>query len=115
MKTPLSLFVSYVIALLKGDDAEAIGIKIQTKAISILTAQIAVKTCHTLTLEENVENAEKELSVARVNGGDLITDNTAYVRTLLTRAQERDVAIEALNDHKKDIAFLETELELARK
>lgn len=114
-ETKLSLFVKLVVAILKGDDAVATGIKIQNKAISVLTAQIAVKVCHTLTLEEEVENTERELAVARVNGGDLITDNTEFIKTLLTRRQQRDEALETLKAHKEDIAFLEEELEIAKK
>jgi hypothetical protein len=39
----ISNFVNTVIAIIKGDDAEVIGLKIQKRAVAVLTAQIAVK------------------------------------------------------------------------
>ena len=62
----------------------------------------------------NVSSLET-ISAARVNSGELITNNTNYITTLLTRRQERDFALENLANHKEDIAFLEEELEIAKK
>jgi hypothetical protein len=39
----ISNFVNTVIAIIKGDDAEVISLKIQKRAVAVLTAQIAVK------------------------------------------------------------------------
>lgn len=113
-ETNVSLFFKLILAVIKGDDAEATAIKIQKKAIAALTAQIAAKVYHTLTLEDLLEAAEVELGVARVNGGDLITDNDKYIRVLLTRKMEFDTAVENLNTHKKTIKFLEEELSIAQ-
>jgi len=112
--TKLSLFVALALAIIKGDDAEATAIKIQKKAISVLTAQIAAKECHTLTLEENLESNEHELATARVNGGNLIKDNTSYITILLTRRNSVSLSKEVLNNHLEEIEFLRDELEAAR-
>ena len=113
--TEFGLFVKLALAVIKGDDAEARAIKIQKKAIACLTAQIAAKEFHQLSLEEAVENAEISLGEARVNFGDLITDNEAFIRALLVRRQERDAAELALKEHKEEIVFLKEELERAKK
>jgi hypothetical protein len=36
----ISNFVNTVIAIIKGDDAEVIGLKIQKRAVAVLTAQM---------------------------------------------------------------------------
>jgi hypothetical protein len=54
----ISNFVNTVIAIIKGDDAEVIGLKYK-RAVAVLTAQIAVKICKTLTLEGILDNAEE--------------------------------------------------------
>jgi hypothetical protein len=41
----ISNFVNTVIAIIKGDDAEVIGLKYK-RAVAVLTAQIAVKVCN---------------------------------------------------------------------
>jgi hypothetical protein len=111
----ISLFLKLAIATIQGDDSEAKAIKIQKKAIAYLTAQIAAKVCHTLSLEEKVESATQELANARVNGGELITDNTAYIRSLLKRRLEKTQAEQELEEHLEEIAFLEEELAIAKK
>jgi hypothetical protein len=65
----ISNFVNTVIAIIKGDDAEVIGLKIQKRAVAVLT-QIAVKVCRTLSLEGIEDLAEDNLNKARVNNGN---------------------------------------------
>jgi hypothetical protein len=73
----ISNFVNTVIAIIKGDDAEVIGLKIQ-KELLVLTAQIAVKVCRTLSLEGIEDLAEDNLNKARVNNGKLSTTISIY-------------------------------------
>jgi hypothetical protein len=110
----LSTFVASVVALLKGNDAEAIGLKIQRKAIAALTAQVAAKVCKTLTLEDDLENAEDNLKQVRVNNGALISNNDLYITGLLDAKYLLDSAKETLEAHKADIEFLENELFIAK-
>jgi hypothetical protein len=60
----ISNFVNTVIAIIKGDDAEVIGLKYK-RAVAVLTTQIAVKVCRTLSLEGIEDLAEDNLNKAR--------------------------------------------------
>jgi hypothetical protein len=62
------------------DDAEVIGLKIQKRAVAVLTAQIAVKVCRTLSLEGIEDLAEDNLNKARVNNGTLIVNDDQYIQ-----------------------------------
>jgi hypothetical protein len=79
----ISNFVNTVIAIIKGDDA-VIGLKIQKRAVAVLTAQIAVKVCRTLSLEGIEDLAEDNLNKARVNNGTLIVNDDQYIQNYLT-------------------------------
>lgn len=111
----VSLFVKLALAIIKGDDAQAIAIKIQRSAIAALTAQIAAKVYHTLVLEDELEKTEEAFISARVNGGEKIIDTSLYIRNLLTARRNKTLALEALDYHKEEIKFLEEELEIAKK
>lgn len=107
-----SLFLSLVVAVIKGDDAQAKAIKIQKKAIAGLTAQIAIKNAATLTLEDNVEQAEEALALGRINNGEAITNIDDYIKTSLANNRRVEAQKLVLKDHKDIVAFLESELEL---
>jgi hypothetical protein len=77
----ISNFVNTV-AIIKGDDAEVIGLKY--KRAAVLTAQIAVKVCRTLSLEGIEDLAEDNLNKARVNNGTLIVNDDQYIKNYLT-------------------------------
>jgi hypothetical protein len=79
----ISNFVNTVIAIIKGDDAEVIGLKYK-RAVAVLTAQIAVKVCRTLSLEGIEDLAEDNLNKARVNNGTLIVNDDQYIQNYLT-------------------------------
>jgi hypothetical protein len=111
----ISNFVNTVIAIIKGDDAEVIGLKIQKRAVAVLTAQIAVKVCRTLSLEGIEDLAEDNLNKARVNNGTLIVNDDQYIQKLLDAKFKFDQAASDLSDHKQDIEFLKKELENAKK
>jgi hypothetical protein len=80
----ISNFVNTVIAIIKGDDAEVIGLKYKKRAVAVLTAQIAVKVCRTLSLEGIEDLAEDNLNKARVNNGTLIVNDDQYIQNYLT-------------------------------
>jgi intracellular sulfur oxidation DsrE/DsrF family protein len=111
----VSNFVESVIAIIKGDDARAIGLKIQRRAIAILTAQIAIKVCKTLALEGVEDTAEGNLNKARLNSGTLIINDDQYIQNLLDAKFKYDQAAAELVAHKQDIEFLKKELENAKK
>jgi len=103
-------FVKLIIALITGDDAQATAIKIQKKAAAALTAQIAVKNAFTLSLEENVEQAEERLQLARINNGELITNTDVYIKNLLAYRRALLVEEKVLGEHLDVIAFLKATL-----
>jgi hypothetical protein len=78
----ISNFVNTVIAIIKGDDAEVIGLKYKKSCCG--TAQIAVKVCRTLSLEGIEDLAEDNLNKARVNNGTLIVNDDQYIQNYLT-------------------------------
>jgi hypothetical protein len=81
-------FIQAIIAKLKGEDAETRAKKIQNKALSAFTAEIAVQEPNLLDLEENVENARVDVEEALINGAEPIKDRVAYLRNYMA-AQER--------------------------
>ena len=105
-------FVKEVIAILKGDDAEATGQKILRQADSAFKTQIASLTGDTISLEDAVEDAKEALRLARLNHGQLISNRNVYISNLIT-AQNRLVdAEEALENHLAKLTFLNEQAEL---
>ncbi len=110
IKENVSLFIQLVVAAVKGDDAAAVGIKIQKTAIAQIRAQVAAKNAHTLTLEDNLESAKDALANARINGGVIISDSAEYIRGLLVANKNIETAEDAIAKHEKDIQFLTEQL-----
>lgn len=108
-------FVKQVVAVIKGDDAEAVGQKILRAADSALKTQIASLNGDTISLEDNVEAATEGLALARINDGQIISDRNAYVSNLFIAKNRLTDAEEALDAHKERLAFLEAEFELINK
>lgn len=102
-------FVKEVVAIIKGDDAEATGQKILRQADSALKTQIASLTGDTIALEDAVEDAGEKLRLARVNQGNIISDRNMYIRDLLSAKNNFSEAEEALEAHIEKIAFLQGE------
>jgi hypothetical protein len=99
-------FVKEIVALLKGDDAEATGQKVLRQADSAFKTQIASLTGDTIALEDKLEDAKEALRLARLNNGQLINDRNSYVTNLL-RAQNNLIdAEEALEAHNNKLQFL---------
>lgn len=103
-------FVKEFVARVNGDDATARGEKALRQADSALTTQIAVMTGDTVKFEDNVENAKEELAIARVNGGDPISNRDQYVKTLISRKNELTSAEEELESHLDTLNFLKETL-----
>jgi hypothetical protein len=105
-------FVKLAIAIITGDDATAVALKIQKKAAATLRAQIAVKSARTLELEEVLESAQTNSANAVVNNGALIASGEAFVSTLMSCKNSLNAAQDTLDAHTETIAFLESQLEI---
>jgi multidrug resistance efflux pump len=108
-------FVKEVVAVLQGDNAEATGQKILRQADSALKAAIAVAKGDTLGLEDQVETANEQLALAKINRGELITDRNAYVQNLIIAKNNVIDAEEVLHQHLEQLAFFEEQLALLDK
>ena len=115
MKKEVNSFVELVVAMLQGDNAKVTAVKIQRKAKVELKSQIAVKEAHTLTLEENVEQAEEALQKARLANGEIITSGETYISNLLHAKRNLASAEITLGNHKETVKFLKEELALVSK
>jgi hypothetical protein len=105
-------FVKEVIAILKGDDAEATGQKILRQADSAFKTQIASLTGDTISLEDAVEEAKEAVRLARLNNGQLIGNRNSYISILLSAQNRLVEAEEALEAHLAKLAFLNEQAEL---
>lgn len=103
-------FVKEFIAVVVGDDATAKGEKVFRQASSALNTQIASLKGDLISKEDALEEAKDAQKLARVNKGNFITDRNDYVAQLLSAKNTVTQAEEALELHKKKIAFLESEL-----
>jgi hypothetical protein len=79
----ISNFVNTVIAIIKGDDAEVISLKIQKSCCGTYCSNCC-KVCRTLSLEGIEDLAEDNLNKARVNNGTLIVNDDQYIQNYLT-------------------------------
>ena len=99
-------FVKEVVAIIKGDDAEATGQKILRQADSAMQTHLATFKGDIISLEDKVEEATENLKLARVNNGILIVDRNQYVRNLFNARNALVDAEDALEIHKEKIEFL---------
>lgn len=103
-------FVRQFEAVVKGDDAAALGEKVFRQADSALQCQIASLKGDTIRLEDGVESAKEELALCRVNHGKTISNRDTYVSRLLEAKNGLTNAEEALEAHILKLEFLEEEL-----
>ena len=103
-------FVRQFIAVVTGDNAEAVAQKALRQADSALQSQIASLKGDTIGLEDAVTAAKEAEELATVNNGKTITNRESYVRGLLDSKNAVTVAEERLKDHKEKIAYLESKL-----
>jgi hypothetical protein len=99
-------FVKEIVALLKGDDAEATGQKVLRQADSAFKTQIASLTGDTIALEDRLEDAKENLRLTRLNFGLQITDRNSYIRSLLDAKNLLTSSEEALEAHIAKLDFL---------
>ena len=110
MKTTkkMKLFVQQFVAVVKGDDATALGIKTLREADATLTAQIAVLTGKNVQFENAIELAEESLNKAMVNGGKSIgSQGDSYITMLFSLKNELTDAKESLEINHERIKFLQ--------
>ncbi len=110
MKTTkkMKLFVQQFVAVVKGDDATALGIKTLREADATLTAQIAVLTGRNVQFENAIELAEEALNNAMVNGGKSIGgQGDSYITMLFSLKNELTDAKDALEVNQERIKFLQ--------
>lgn len=103
----IKLFVQQFIAVIKGDNAKALGIKTHREADATITAQIAVLTCQQVRLENDIESAIEILNKSLVNNGQSIGANgDNYIKILFNCKIQLSNAQEALEANKDQIEFL---------
>jgi len=111
----MNSFVKQFVAVVTGDDAEALGMKVWRKAESGLKVQIAAMEGDTIKLEDDVTNAEEGLSLARVNNGKDITDRERYVDQLTSAENTRRIAVRALKEHNEQLDFIKEQYSALKK
>lgn len=99
-------FVSEIVAVVKGSDAQQIGEKIQKQMSNGLNAQIALKEAATFDLEEAVERAEEQVKLSLMNNGKDVTDREATIQSYLNAQVALRNAKTALENHLQVIEWL---------
>jgi len=107
-------FVNQVIAIIKGDNAEAIAAKIWRQADSAFKVQIASLGGDIVVKEDAVTNAEENLAKKLVNNGKEITNRDTYIADIISAKESLKQAEKQLAAHKETIAFLEEQYALLK-
>lgn len=102
----LKTFVEIAIATIKGDDAEVTALKIQKRANSILSTQVAMQQLELNKAEDNLETAKEDFQAALINNGNLIKDDMAYITNLQVAQDKISAAEFAIEEIKETIAQL---------
>lgn len=108
-------FVSEIVSLIKGADAQQIGEKIQKQMGNGLTAQIALKKASTLDYEESVEKAQEEVKKSLMNHGREVTNREQSVQAYLNAQTALKKAEKDLENHLQTIEWLEEGLEIVNR
>lgn len=109
--TKMNSFVKQFVAVVKGDDAEALGMKVWRQCESALTGQISAMNFKTISLEGVVAEAEEKLASARVNNGNKVSSMENYINNLTEAKNTLIRAEKALKDHNTQLDFLKAEYE----
>jgi len=107
-------FVNQVIAIIKGDNAEAIAAKIWRQAESAFKVQIAALGGDLIRKEDSVSQAEEKLAKALVNSGNEINDRDQYIANIISAKESLKQAEKQLTAHKETITFLEEKYALLK-
>lgn len=111
MSNQITSFAKQIIAILKGDDAAVTAQKIYRVADSTLKSSIALKQADLVSKEQSVEDAQEHLANMRINKGIIIGDaRENYLRNLINAKKDLDLKEENLENLKKEIEFLQSEL-----
>ena len=109
-KTPT--FVERFVAIVNGDNPEALAQKVFRQVQSALNTQIAIMTGDLVTKEEELEIAKERLQKAILNNGRSLEshDRTSYVRNLVSAHNSVKEAEESLDTHIETLKFLRNQL-----
>jgi DNA repair exonuclease SbcCD ATPase subunit len=100
-------FIKQFVAMVKGDEAEAIAAKVQRKAIAALDSELANLKGELVDKEQALEDANENLSKAILNNGNEISDRKYYVQGLIKAKAQITEAQDSLEDLKHTISVLE--------
>jgi hypothetical protein len=104
--TKVKSFVKQFVATVTGDNADAQAQKVLRQADSALKSQIPSLEGDLIGLEDALETAKEKLALAKINNGKSIEDRSTYIYNLLQSQNNGTSTEEALELHKKKIAFL---------
>jgi chromosome segregation ATPase len=110
----LKSFVKEFVAMVKGDEAEAIGEKVRRKAEAGVETRLSSLKGHIVECEQYIEESEENLKHVRLNNGNPIKDMVTYVDNLIMAHKKVDEAKAKLEDVKHTIEVLQKELEIIR-
>lgn len=108
-------YIKQFIHLAKGEDAEALAIKVQRSAKSALQTRLHNEEGNLYELEEKVEKAKENLTKARMNNLVAIEDRSSYVSNLISARNSLTQAEEALENKKLLLTVLKEELDILNK
>lgn len=112
--TKVESFINQVVAIIKGDDANATAMKIWRQADSAFKVQIASLNGDLVSLEDAVANAQEHLTKRLVNYGKEITNRDQYIDNLREAKESLKKTERELAAHKATIAFLEEQYALLK-
>lgn len=107
----LNAFMREFVAIVKGDDTEALAAKVWRQGEAALKVAIAGAEGDLISKEEDVESAKEKLRLARANNGKEITDRNRYVLGLVEAQNNLTEAEDRLEAHRKTIVFLKGQYE----
>lgn len=107
----LKSFVATFVALVKGDDAEALAQKTLRRGDNALKSQIAACDGQEIDFEDRLAQAEENLQKALVNNGRDHFDKDTYIANILNAKNKLTEEQEAWDLHKEKTAFLKECLE----
>ena len=100
-------FLAIAVAAIKGDEAEVIALKIQKRANSILTTQVAMQNLELNKAEDALETAKEDFQAALINNGELIKNDEVYIMNLQKAQDAITMAELEIESIKETIAQLE--------
>lgn len=105
--TKVKSFVEIAIATIKGDDAEVTALKIQKRANSILSTQVAMQKLELNKAEDALETAREDFESALINNGELIKDDERYIMNLQKASDNITICKLEIDSINETITLLE--------